>query len=91
MTPTPVQQARELIGHMSSQELDSVVTAVKLQRTWLARQASRSVTIGSAVRFNARGRVIEGVVTKVNRKTIMIRENSSLTTWRVHATLVERA
>ena len=91
MNATLVQQARELIGRMSSEELNSVVAAVKLQRTWLARQASRTVTIGSAVRFPARGRVIEGVVLKVNRKTIQVRENNSYTTWRVHATLVEQA
>ena len=85
-----VTRAVEQIYQMDANELNQVVEAIKLKRTSLARQPTRSVIIGDTVSFEARGRMVVGKVTKVNIKTLTVREdrNGSVTNWKVSATLV---
>jgi hypothetical protein len=87
-----VTRAVEQIYQMDANELNQVVEAIKLKRTSLARQATRSVIIGDTVSFEARGRMVVGKVTKVNIKTLTVREdrNGSVTNWKVSATLVNK-
>lgn len=87
-----VTRAVEQIYQMDANELNQVVEAIKLKRTSLARQATRSVIIGDTVNFEARGRMVVGKVTKVNIKTLTVREdrNGSVTNWKVSATLVNK-
>jgi putative ribosome biogenesis GTPase RsgA len=87
-----VTRAVEQIYQMDANELNQVVEAIKLKRTSLARQATRSVIVGDTVSFSARGRTVVGKVTKVNIKTLSVREdrNGSVTNWKVSATLVNK-
>jgi hypothetical protein len=87
-----VTKAVELIYAMDSAEITQIVEAIKLKRTHLARQATRAVTIGDVVSFEARGRTVTGTVIKVNQKTLQVREaprgNLLGTNWKVTASLV---
>lgn len=90
-----VTKAVELIYQMDSNELNQIVEAVKLKRTHLAKQVTRSVLVGDTVSFAARGgRKVVGVVTKVNQKTLQVREGTSgafaATNWKVTASLVQK-
>lgn len=90
-----VTKAVELIYQMDSSELAQIVEAVKLKRTHLARTMTRSVTVGDTVTFEARGRTVVGEVTKVNTKTLQVREapragGFTSTNWKVTASLVEK-
>ena len=89
-----VTKAVELIYQMDSGELNQIVEAIKLKRTHLARNATRSVVVGDTVTFEARGRTVVGKVTKVNTKTLAVREEStngfSSTNWKVTASLVQK-
>ena len=88
-----VTQAVELIYKMDSADLSQVIEAVKLKRQHLARQATRSVMVGDTVTFDARGRIVTGKVTKVNRKTLQVREDRgglTTTNWKVTASLVRK-
>lgn len=90
-----VTKAVELIYQMDSNELTQIVEAVKLKRTHLARTMTRSVNVGDTVTFEARGRTVVGEVTKVNTKTLQVREaprggGFTSTNWKVTASLVEK-
>lgn len=76
------------INKMSNDELNAVIRAVKLRRTYLARQKAVTFQVGDTVSFAARGMQVVGVVTKVNVKTVQVRQNNSATVWKVHASLL---
>ena len=83
-----VQAAIQAIRNCTTDaELRSVIEAVKLQRQFISVQTIRSVAMGDAVEFTARGRVIKGEVIKVNRKNIKVRE-AGYGVWNVPASML---
>lgn len=90
LTAQELEDIKGLIGKAGNVQLQAIISRVKLQQTWLANQAVRSVVLGDTVEFTARGKVITGKVTKVNRKNILVRDNKSITTWKVPATLLKK-
>lgn len=85
-----VQTVITAIHKMDSNELNQIVEAVKLQRNFLTRQKAVTFRIGDTVSFAARGMQVVGTVTKVNIKTIAVKQNNAFTTWRVHASLLKK-
>ena len=85
-----VQTAVTAIRNMDSNELNQVVEAIKLRRTYLARQKAGTFQVGDTVSFAARGMQVVGTVTKVNIKTVAVKQNNAYTTWRVHASLLKK-
>jgi len=84
-----VTRSVELIYQMDHDELNQVIEAIKLKRTHLARQASRSLMVGDTVSFDAKTRgVVTGTVTKVNRKTVQVRCNRTQGLWKVTASML---
>ena len=84
-----VQTAITAIRNMNNDEINQVVEAIKLQRTFNARQATRSLMVGDIVSFNGRGgATVTGRVTKINRKTVLVKDSASNTVWRVTASLL---
>jgi hypothetical protein len=78
---------------MDNAQINEIVEALKLKRQYLARQATRAVTLGDTVEFDARGRKVIGKVTKVNQKTLQVREDRGglvSTNWKVTASLVRK-
>jgi small-conductance mechanosensitive channel len=69
----------------STDDLNQLIDAFKLQRTYLARQAARSLTVGDNVNFtNSRtGRNTTGVVMKIAIKFVTVKTIDGL--WRVPA------
>jgi hypothetical protein len=62
-----------LLFNASENELRSAVEAIKLRRSDLARAVSYTVTPGKRVAFTGkRGIKIEGVVKKINHKTLIV-------------------
>ena len=89
-----VTRATELVYQMNNDEINQLVEAIKLKRTHLARTTPRALAEGDTVQFEARGRMVQGTVTKVNRKTVVVREHGSNsiygTNWRVTASLLTK-
>jgi hypothetical protein len=88
-----VTRAVELIYQMDNAQINEIVEALKLKRQYLARQATRAVTLGDIVEFDARGRKVIGKVTKVNQKTLQVREDRGglvSTNWTFTASLVRK-
>lgn len=88
-----VTRAVELIYQMDNAQINEVIEAIKLKRTYLAKQATRAVVVGDTVEFDGRGRTIRGKVTKVNQKTLQVREDRGglvATNWKVTASMVRK-
>jgi hypothetical protein len=71
----------------SNDELNQIIEAIKLQRTYLSRQVTRALRVGDTVRFAAHGRFVSGTVAKVNRKTVLVSE-PGYGRWKVAASLL---
>ena len=84
-----VQTAVNAINAMNSDELEQIVEAVNLRRAYLSRHAARTLTVGDSVKFEARGRVVRGTVFKVNRKTVIVKEQG-YGKWKVPASMIAR-
>ena len=82
------ENAVNTIRHMTAGELNRIVEEIKLRRTYLARQSAVSFAVGDRVSFAARGMQVLGTVTKVNIKTIQVKQDNAYTTWKVHASLL---
>ena len=84
-----VTKAVESIYKMNNDELNQVIEAIKLKRTHLARQASRSLMVGDTVTFDAKMRgQITGQVVKINTKTVQVRCNRTQGLWKVTASML---
>ena len=85
-----VQTAIQAIRNIdSSQELDQLVEAFKLQRTYLSKVAVRSFGVGDNVSFTSRnGTTYNGSVKKVNIKYIVV--NTQAGQYRVSATMLTK-
>lgn len=84
-----------MFGDLTNEQLSAVSMAVKYRRGQLTITARRSVTPGSKVKFVCRnGTYVFGDVTKINRKTVIVRDTRPNaigyhTTWRVPASMLE--
>lgn len=86
-----VQTAITAIRNMNNDEINQVVEAIKLQRTFNARTATRSLMVGDTVSFDARTRgVITGKVLKINLKTVQVRCDRTQGLWKVTASALKQ-
>ena len=84
-----VTKAVEQIYQMDNDELNQVIEAIKLKRTYLAKQAVRSFTKGDMVQFTSRnGGKVNGTVVKVNIKYIIVDAHIGGTRYKVPATML---
>ena len=81
-----VQIAINAIRSMNNDELNQVVEAFKLQRTWLARNTARSLMVGDTVSFRGRRGPEQGTVTKITQKTVIV--NCGYTQYKVPASML---
>tara|TARA_B110000503_G_scaffold61012_1_gene96887 strand:+ start:3673 stop:3948 length:276 start_codon:yes stop_codon:yes gene_type:complete len=86
-----VQKAILAIRGMNNAEINQLVEAIKLQRTYNARDVTRSLMVGDTVTFDARTRgVITGKVLKINIKTVQVRCNRTQGLWKVSASALKQ-
>ena len=79
------------IRTLNNEQLNEVSVAVRDHRTWLIREATRSLIIGDTVTFDAKTRgVVTGRVTKVNVKTVAVTCNRTGTNWKVGSSLIKK-
>jgi uncharacterized protein YkvS len=83
-----VQTAIAEIRNMNNDELNQVIAAIKLQRTWLAKTTARALAVGDLVEFKGRyGNTERGRVQKINPKTVIV--DAGHTRWKVTASLLK--
>ena len=82
------QTAINAIQKADRSDLNKIISAVKLQQTFLAKTSARTFTVGDAVQFTGRGgRKVIGTVNKVNPKTIIV-DSPSQGRWKVTASML---
>ena len=75
------------VRKMDIEQLKIVADEIKLRRTLLGNQLTRSLIVGDTVSFQGRGGTTEhGTVTKVNRKTVIVKTGNN--TWKVPASML---
>ncbi len=83
-------EAIQMIHRMDMAELARAVEAIKLRRTNLARQKTAQLMVGDRVSFaGRRGMTVTGVVSKVNLKTVQVKQDNAFTTWKVPASMLK--
>jgi hypothetical protein len=93
MTAKEMETVLTLIGKADFDQIVKVAERVKLQRDFVQNQNRRTLVIGDTVEFVARGVLINGEVTKINRKTVMVRQatrNNTITNWKVPAEMLKK-
>lgn len=84
-----VQQIISLIHKVqTNDELNQILDAWKLKRTYLTRQNVRQLAVGDSVQFNGRNGLTKGTVSKINRKYIIV--DTGFSKWRVPANMLEK-
>jgi len=79
------------IRTLNLQQLNQVAEAIRDQRTYQNREATRSLTVGDTVTFDAKSDgVVTGQVTKVNVKTVAVKCGRTGINWKVHASLLKK-
>lgn len=85
-----VTKAVEQIYTMNNDQLNQVVEAIKLRRTYLTREAARSFSVGQMVSFtNRSGGKVTGSIQKVNRKYIIVDAHVGGSRYKVPASMLE--
>jgi hypothetical protein len=91
-----MQTSKEVVsaivtGGFNSVELHEIYEALKFARNRVAQQNTFTMRVGAAVKFTSSrtGNIEVGTVTKVNRKTIMVRVGT--TNWKVSASMLSPA
>jgi uncharacterized protein YkvS len=101
MTPSQTQLENKMLQSSSeivstiiqskftNDELNTIIEAVKFARSRIAQQNTFSIRVGAKVQFKSSktGLMIEGVVEKVNPKTIIVR-TAPFEKWKVSASLL---
>jgi uncharacterized protein YkvS len=83
-----VQTAIKAIRDMNNDEINQVVEAIKLQRTFNARATARTLAVGETVQFKGRAnRTVVGTVEKINRKTVIV-NSPTQGKWKVTASML---
>jgi hypothetical protein len=77
-----------MLQEWTNTELSSMIDAVKWNRTNLAKQIKRSISVGDNVEFTSSktGRAMRGFVTKVAIKYVTV--NTGLGLWKVPANML---
>lgn len=85
-----VQQIISLIHKVqSNDELNQILDAWKLKRTYLTRQNVRQLAVGDTVQYEGRHGLTQGKVHKINRKYVIV-ETNGMGRWRVPANMLEK-
>ena len=75
------------VRKMDTEQLKIVADEIKLRRTLLGNQLTRSLMVGDTVSFQGRaGTTEQGTVTKINRKTVIVKTGHN--TWKVPASML---
>ena len=88
LTHTEITRLRALFLKMDRDDLDNVVELHKARSRDLITLTAMKFTVGDTVQFTSGARLIEGIVEKVNRKTINVSTHTQK--WRVSPSLLTK-
>ena len=87
---TMLNTVLDQVARMDNAELNRVIDAVKMRRTFISKESARGLFIGDSVSFEGkRGVRVQGTVSKVNSKTVVV--DTAGGRWKVTASLLTLA
>ena len=89
LTKTQKQELTVLFSHMDRSDLNLVVDLHKTATRLISRQEASRFTVGDEVEFRSGSSLIQGIVEKVNRKTINVSVEFGRN-WRVSPSLLTK-
>ena len=72
-------------------QLNQVYAAAKQAQTNIQQSAASQFVIGDAVKFDSKRGVVNGIIQKVNRKTIKVKDAKNNVLWSVSPSLLKLA
>lgn len=81
-----------LDGNLSNEELNKIQQSLTAARQALAADTAWNTSIGDKVQFRSTriGTTVSGIVTKVNRKNILVKADQTGLVWRVPANMLTK-
>ena len=77
---------------LNNDDLNNLIDTIKFRRNQISQEAKRLFKVGDKVFFlNKKKGKVEGMVTKINKKYIIVDETHGMMSWRVSPTLLERS
>ena len=71
--------------------LNEIKTTINFRRRELSQKIKNQFDVGDKVWFSSRkGMKVKGMITKINRKNIVVKENDSWTSWNVSPSLLKK-
>ena len=89
LTKTQKQELTVLFSHMDRSDFNLVVDLHKTATHLISRQEASKFTVGDEVEFRSGSSLIQGIVEKVNRKTINVSVEFGRN-WRVSPSLLTK-
>ena len=89
LTKTQKQELTVLFSHMDRSDLNLVVDLHKAATRLISRQEASKFIVGDEVEFRSGSSLIQGIVEKVNRKTINVSVEFGRN-WRVSPSLLTK-
>ena len=93
MTQSAMLDIMTFVKTANYDQLEEVARLLKQRRSVLETKNAMTLRVGDVVEFVNRGFVQGGVVTKINRKTVIVREESPsgmTTNWKVPAVMLKK-
>ena len=87
-----LQTLQTQVSKMDSEELNMLVNLIKLRRTYISKTVTKTLVIGDNVTFDS-GKTygqVTGKVSKVNIKTVAVKDTHNGLTWKVTASLLTK-
>ena len=73
-------------------DLNNLIDTIKFRRNQISQEAKRLFKVGDKVFFlNKKKGKVDGMVTKINKKYIIVDETHGMMSWRVSPTLLEKS
>ena len=87
-----LQDIKSGVLGLNNNEINEVVNTINFRRKELSRLVKNQFSVGDKVSFNSKskGGIIEGVVTKINRKNIVVKQDDSVISWSVSPSLLKK-
>ena len=87
-----LMEIQSKIMGLDNDDLNNLIDSIKFRRNQIQQEAKRLFKVGDKVFFlNKKKGKVEGMVTKINKKYIIVDETHGMMSWRVSPTLLERS
>ena len=85
-----IQDIKSGILRLDGDGLDSHINTINYRRKEINQKIKSQFNVGDNVWFYSKDNKVEGKITKINRKYIVVKENEGWTQWNVSPSLLKK-